>query len=219
MSLSGDGIVKLRQGLWAAGIFLFALAVRFIYLWQIRETPLTEILLIDSETYDRLARLILSGEYRGEQTYAVNFLYPWFLAAIYTVGKAGTVLIAQAVLDSLSCLLVYWLGCRLFSRPVGILAGVTMALYGPLVFYTGALLTPTLITLLGLVAVSLLVKFNETPRGPLVFAAGVVIGLATLTRGNNILLLIAGAIYLVVALGSWRRALWPATVMSFLVRI
>jgi 4-amino-4-deoxy-L-arabinose transferase-like glycosyltransferase/Flp pilus assembly protein TadD len=207
-------MVKLRQGLWAAGIFLLALAVRLFYLWQIRETPLTEILLIDSETYDRLAKLILSGEYRGEQTYAVNFLYPWFLAAIYAVGKTGTILIVQAVLDSLSCVIVYWLGCRLFSRPVGVLAGVVMALYGPLVFYTGALLTPTLITFLGLVAVSLLVKYNDTPRWPLVFAAGIVIGLATLTRGNNILLLVAGAIYLAVSLGSWRRTVRPAAVMT-----
>lgn len=206
----------IRRGYWALGISLLSLITRFLYLWQIRETPLTEVLLIDSETYDRLAQLILNGEYRGEQTYAVNFLYPWFLAAIYAVGKAATapVFIVQAVLDSMSCLLVYWLGCRLFTRPAGIVAGIIVALYGPLVFYTGALLTPTLITFLGLVAVSLLVKYSEVQRWPLVFVTGVVIGLATLTRGNNVLLLAAGAIYLFIALGSWRRAIRPAVAMA-----
>ena len=53
-------------------VFVFALALRVIYLWEIHDSPITELLLIDSETYDRLARLILSGEYPGEEVYAVN---------------------------------------------------------------------------------------------------------------------------------------------------
>jgi hypothetical protein len=94
-----------------------ALAVRLLYLWSIRGTPLVDILLIDSETYHRLARSILGGTFRGEEVYAMNPLYPYFLAGVYAMG-GGAKLLAYAVqagLDAASCATIAWIGIRLFG--------------------------------------------------------------------------------------------------------
>jgi len=130
-----------------------ALVVRLAYLWSIRGTPLTDALLIDSETYDRMARLILAGKFHGEEVYAMNPLYPYFLAGVYTIFGASqfAVLVVQAVIDAGSCAMIAWLGWTFCGRATGVLAGVIAAVYGPLVFYCGALFTPTLILFLVLV--------------------------------------------------------------------
>jgi tetratricopeptide (TPR) repeat protein len=192
-------------------IFLVALAVRLLYLLDIRHTPLLQVLLIDSDTYDRLARLILAGKFHGEEVYAMNPLYPYFLAGVYAVGGGAklTVLAAQAVLDAGSSAMIAWLGWRFFGRGTALLAGFAAALYGPFVFYTGALLTPTLILFLLLVAVVLLAEWKVGRRGWVVFGAGVLLGLAALGRGGNALLVPLLLVFFRVETGNWRRALRP----------
>ncbi len=170
-------------------LFLAALAIRLVHIAQISGTPLTQILLIDSETYDRLARLILSGGFRGEDVYSMNILYPWFLAAVYAVaGGPAAVLVVQAVLGALSVVMIHRLAGRLFGGGTALLAGAGAALYGPLVFYTGTLLTPTIIVFNGLAAITALDAWRDDPRAPTVAAAGAAIGLMALARGNNLLL-------------------------------
>jgi tetratricopeptide (TPR) repeat protein len=151
---------------------------------------MVEVLLIDSETYDRLGRLILEGRFQGEEVYSMNILYPYFVALVYLLGKGSlwAVLGIQAVLDSLSCVIVYWLGTRLFDNRVAMLAGIAGAVYGPMVFYSGSLLTPTLITFLILVATAILVRYQDRVSGKSALLAGVVLGLSALGRGNSLLL-------------------------------
>lgn len=171
-------------------ISLLALLVRLAYAWSIRNTPLAEILLIDSETYDRLARLILDGQFHGETVYSMNVLYPYFLAGVYTLLGDGVlpVLVVQAVLDSVTCLLLIWIGLRLMGRAPALIAGLGYALYGPAVFYTGTLLTPTLINLLAMGALALLVRYRSRPQVVSATLAGVVLGLCALGRGNAMLM-------------------------------
>lgn len=173
----------------AALIFVLALVVRLAYLGQVRGTPLTGALLIDSDTYDRFARQILSGTFGGENVYAVNVLYPYFVALLYALGKGSLLfaLHAQAALDALTCALTAWIAARHFGPGTGLGTGVLLALSGPLVFYSGALLTPTLVTFLGVVALAVLTRWQDDPRARWAMAAGLVVGLATLARGNNLL--------------------------------
>jgi len=189
-------------------VFLAGLAVRIAHLLVIRGTPLTDILLIDSDTYDRLARAIRGGTYGGEPAYAMNLLYPWFIAAVYVLAKNSliAVLALQTVLDAASGALAAWVGARLFGRAAGWIAGLGVAAYAPMVFYSGALLTPTLITFLGLVAVALLVAYGAGPRASLAVWAGLAIGFATLGRGNNLLMALAAPLAIAVAAGTRRRA-------------
>jgi tetratricopeptide (TPR) repeat protein len=177
-------------------LFLAALALRLLYLREIRGTPLAELLLVDSETYDRFARKILSGAFRGEEVYSMNVLYPYFLAGVYALFKGPwtSALPAQAFLDSLSCVLLYRVGIPFFGRAVALGGAALAVLYGPFIFYSGALLTPALIGFLGLLALFLLTRYERSPGPLLAIAAGLAIGLATLGRGNNLLLLPTGLV-------------------------
>jgi len=190
---------------------LVALVVRLGYVLGIRNTPLTDVLLIDSETYDRLARLILSGKFHGEEVYAMNPLYPYFLAAVYAVSGASrfAVFFVQAIMDAGSCAMIAWLGWRFFGRWTGVLAGVLAAFYGPLVFYCGALLTPTLILFLLLVALVFLARWITERRGRWCFWAGVFLGLAALGRGSNALFVLLGLGVFRVGTGNWRGVFKP----------
>ena len=170
-------------------VFGLALLFRAVYLVEIRGTPLVQMLLIDSTTYDRFAHMILEGRFRGEEVYSMNILYPWFLALIYKIawGK-GAVLCLQALIDSCSCVMIARLGRRHFNGRVGLWSGIVAALYGPFIFYSGALLTPTLIHFFCLATLLLLARYADAPAWPVAFAAGLTLGLASIGRGNSILL-------------------------------
>jgi tetratricopeptide (TPR) repeat protein len=190
-------------------VFLVALVIRFLYLLGIRHSPLTDVLLIDSETYDRLARMILGGTFRGEEVYAMNPLYPYFLAGVYALGEGSKLLAfgVQAGLDAASCAMIAWIGIRLFGAWTGGLAGLGAAVYGPLVFYTGTLLTPTIIVFLMLVTTVLLVRYQMRPGWRWALSAGIVLGLASLGRGNNFLLVPLAALFFRIHGGGWKPAL------------
>ena len=200
--------IEAQRATWipALCLFLCALTVRLIYLYQVRDTPLFDALLIDSETYDRFAQLILKGQFRGEEVYSVNILYPYFLALIYAVfGRSWIVVGAlQAVMDAASCVLISWIAERLFDRRVGLTAGVLAAAYGPFIFFSGALLTPTVINFFLLLTLFLLLRDRDRRRWPL--TAGLCLSLAVLGRGSNLLLLPAGLVFFRQAAGSWRKA-------------
>ena len=180
---------------WAAillplALFLVALALRLAYLREIAGTPLTEVLLVDSETYDRFARLILGGAFRGEETYSMNILYPWFLALVYSLtgGGPAAALLAQAFLGALNCVLIARIGSHFFGRAVGFAGGFAAAIYGPFIFYSGAILTPTIVNFFCLLALAFLAAHEGRRRTGSVFAAGIAVGLAALGRGNSALL-------------------------------
>ncbi len=223
MNAAGDG-----RGLTARDVLiviLVAIAVRAVHLAFIWRSPITEVLLIDSDTYQRFAARILDGTFRGEDVYSLNVLYPYVLASIQRVFSPGVhpVLVTQSLVDTIACALVAAIGARAFDRRVGLWAGIVAAVYGPLVFYAGTLLTPTFIgtfTLIGLFAMmrvgspgrSRETGHASTPHGEdraaLGWAAlaGVGFGLAALMRGNAILILFAAPIVYRVQTGSWRRA-------------
>ncbi len=172
------------------GVFLLALLLRIAYLIEIKGTPVADLLLIDSETYDRFARMIMAGEFRGEDIYSMNILYPWFLAVFYRLGGGEIALVpmVQAVLSSLSAVMIWWLGTRLFSNRVGLMAGIIAAIYGPFLFYSGAILTPALIDFLVLTMLVALELYRSSPGWKKTLIAGLLLGLASLGRGNAVLL-------------------------------
>ena len=115
------------RGFWI--VMLVALAVRLAYLTQIQGTPITDVLLIDANTYDAFARRILAGTFRGEDIYAMNPLYPYALAGLYALlgGAMSAALIAQAVLGAFNAGLVFALGRRMMGEPTAWLAGLAPA--------------------------------------------------------------------------------------------
>jgi len=175
----------------ALGIFLLALSVRLIYLWQIRSSPFFDMPMVDAGWHDSWARSLLQQHWIYGQVFFRAPLYPYFLAAAYALLGQGYLMarVAQAVLGSLSCLLVYALAGRLFNRSVALVAGVAASLYGMLIFFDAELLIVVLIVFLDLLLLWLLSGRDDRSGWVRPLLAGLVLGFSITARPNIILFL------------------------------
>jgi Flp pilus assembly protein TadD len=125
----------------AVAIFGIALLVRLLHLWQLGRAPFFTVLTGDSRAYDAWAQRIAQGDWFGHEVFYQAPLYPYFLGAIYAAAGHDVPIarICQAIIGSLSCVLLGFAGWRLFSKPAGIVAGLMMALYAPAIFFDGLL--------------------------------------------------------------------------------
>ena len=207
----GIGAVRLRREKAILGAILTAaLGVRLAYLYQAVDTPLFDVLLIDSEFYDRRARAIVAGDWLGDQPFFMNPLYPYFLAAIYALlgAEYWWVGVVQAVLGTGSCYLIYALGRKLWRPQIGLLAAGMAAFYQPYVFYDGALLTAAPITFLNLAALYCLAHAQGAARW--LWGAGLLLGLSATARPMVLLFVAVVAGWFVAQWGrrGWRQWGW-----------
>jgi tetratricopeptide (TPR) repeat protein len=168
-------------------IFLVALAVRLIHLWQIKPSPFFEVLLGDANGYDEWARRLAAGDWLGTEVFYQAPLYPYFVGGVYAVfGRDLLILrVIQALIGSASCVLLGMTGIRLFSKPVGAIAGFALALYAPAIFFDGLIQKSVLdmfFVCLGLWLVSRILTGNRGPGNWV--ALGVAMGGLALTREN-----------------------------------
>ena len=207
----GIGAVRLgREKAILGAILTAALGVRLAYLYQAVDTPLFDVLLIDSEFYDRRARAIVAGDWLGDQPFFMNPLYPYFLAAIYALlgAEYWWVGVVQAVLGTGSCYLLYALGRKLWRPQIGLLAAGMAAFYQPYVFYDGALLTAAPITFLNLAALYCLAHAQGAARW--LWGAGLLLGLSATARPMVLLFVAVVAGWFVAQWGrrGWRQWGW-----------
>jgi len=187
-------------------ILLVALALRLanaVFLpWQGGDRVVS-----DMKGYDRAAVALLNQQPLSVHTAEKHLFHPlgsdtyhppgyyYFLAGVYAVAGHSylAVRIVQALLDALTCLLVYSISRQIFGEAAGLLAAALAAVYPPFVFYTGVLLTETLSTFFLAAATWALLKTfgvsKQTPKVCWLALAGLLLGLAALTR--NVLLLAA----------------------------
>jgi tetratricopeptide (TPR) repeat protein len=125
----------------ALAVFSAALVVRLVHIWQIRRSPFFDVLLGDARAYDDWARRIAGGDWVGRDVFYQAPLYPYFLGVIYRVAGRDllVVRVCQAIVGSASCALLALAASRIFSRPVGVIAGLALALYAPAIFFDGLL--------------------------------------------------------------------------------
>jgi predicted membrane-bound mannosyltransferase len=131
-----------RNGQFASGlliVFLGALLVRLIYLWELRDADVSFILVGDAYLYDRWAREIARGDWLGRAPFYQAPLYPYFLAALYKLLAPSLVVVrlVQALLGATACVLLALAGRAFFSPAVGLIAGGILAAYAPAVFFDG----------------------------------------------------------------------------------
>jgi 4-amino-4-deoxy-L-arabinose transferase-like glycosyltransferase len=184
-------------------LFVGALALHVFFLLQYAESPFCWAPRLDDLFHDIMARQILEGKLPAEPYFRAP-AYGYLLALWYQVFGVQNFLlarIAQGVLGSVAVVLLYATGCRVFSNRVGLLAGVTMALYGPLVFHISDLHT-TVIEVFCACLVARLYSEAYLRRGegrpvlPWAFAAGVVLGLWATARPNGLIAIPAGMLFL-----------------------
>ncbi|MCK4305892.1 MAG: tetratricopeptide repeat protein, partial [Candidatus Eisenbacteria sp.] len=221
-----------RNGaLLGAAIFLLALTLRVIYVLQSRANPQFFIPLMDGGYHDEWAWQLATGSWEPSGPFFRAPLYPFFLGAIYAVCGHDYLLarLLQAVVGSGSCVLVFLIGSRLFSRASGVLAGVGAAVYWILIYYDNELLIPVLFVFLVLAFFYALISALDmggstaaaTPRRPdrhtiLSAASGALYGLAAIARPNILILLpaLAWAFHRAVKRGFPKRAVVTFTLIA-----
>ena len=172
----------------------------------------------DTADYDEIALNILAGEGFVSRTNWYGFemrswrapFYPMFLALVYKVFFYSHLMVkvCQAVVGAVTVVLVYRIGLVL-HRPSALLAGFVAAFYGPFWAAANEVMTEVWFTFWLILALWLLVVADS--RRHYLIGAGVVLGLAALTRPVGLILW--GA-YTVYALRRQRRATYAILFVS-----
>lgn len=200
VTLAGPRLLA-RPWVVPAGIMLLAFLVRGLFLVAWRPG---EVLTNDAAGYDVLAMMLLErGEFGvrpGQPLANLQPGYPLFLAGVYALfghhlwAARG----AQALVGALTALLAFLLGRRLFGERAGILAAGGVALSPELVAASSLLLTEVWFAFLLSVAVWAFLAGESSGSPARSVAAGLAVGVASLTRGAALVLLpvMAGSILL-----------------------
>lgn len=175
------------------GILVVILLVAFaLRVWKIQGDP---ILGLDGDWNRTIAVNLLEGRGYTSATQPpfapTDFrtpLSPLFVAANYVLfGRSDyPVMYIQAMLDLVTCALVFQIGRKLFGAAVGILGTFLAATFVSSVAVTASLYTESLYFLLIVLFTRLLLDYPRIGKGKLL-VIGVLIGLATLTRPLTIL--------------------------------
>ncbi|HUQ86513.1 MAG TPA: tetratricopeptide repeat protein [Vicinamibacterales bacterium] len=122
-------------------IFFVALAARLIHIWQLRASPFFDTLLGDANGYDKWAQRLAAGDWIGTDVFYQAPLYPYFLGGVYAIAGRDLLIvrILQAAIGSASCVLLGLAAARLFSKRVGVIAGLALALWAPAIFFDSLL--------------------------------------------------------------------------------
>jgi len=183
-------------------ILTFALGVRLLWVFVTGWQPTPDD---DAFRYDFAARALADGRgyihLDGTPTAFWPPGYPLLLATVYAVFgesvKAAQLL--NVAMGTATVALVYLIGRRTLGATAALIGSAIAAAFPSLVFFTGVTVSEVAFTFLALLAVFLLVMEaqSEQPLDPsagsgqrlrLLLAAGLVLGLASLVRGQALLL-------------------------------
>jgi 4-amino-4-deoxy-L-arabinose transferase-like glycosyltransferase len=174
----------------------------------------------DAVDYQRLAvRLVTTGAYANERGMLISLrppLYPAMVAQIYRafgLENNDAVRAIQAGLGLLTTVLVYRLGVLAYSRQVGLCAAALHSFYPSLLSYENLLLSEIVFTFLAVAFSWLMVEAICRQGAAWLAAAGVVLGLAALTRSIMLPFLPLVALYVAACWnGTWVRRTLAAVI-------
>jgi tetratricopeptide (TPR) repeat protein len=190
------------RSVWALVIFGLALALRIIYLLQVRANyPGWDTPTIDPLYHDLWAKQIASGNILGSGPFFRAPFYGYFLGLIYAIFGSSLVIakIIQHLIGAVSCSLIFLFADRYFGRKIGIISGLISAFYWVFIYFEDELLLDSLLVFLSVILVWLLLRAYEKTSPGRFFAAGLILGLAAITRPNFLALLPVIAIWVFYA--------------------
>ena len=175
---------------WLYVLFAAAFLVKLAYVIQSSGGLHVTVPIMDSKYYDKEAQDIAHGHLVRKDAFFMGPLYPYVLAAIYSIfGRDFMIVrIVQVLGGSLSVVLTYLIGKRVFRPSVAFAGVVMLVLYGSTTFHEGEMLMEWLGTLINLTALYVLLR-SPAKRGYFTYAlAGFLIGLSALARANILVL-------------------------------
>jgi tetratricopeptide (TPR) repeat protein len=185
-------------------------ASRLVYLTYLRSNPFFAEPILDSKLYDSWALKIAAGGWLGQGVFFMGPLYPYFLALIYLVvghNPFAAVAVQQAV-GVMSCLLVFLIARKVCGTLVALTATVTLAFYGPLLFFEGLLLPEFLGIFVSMLWLYLLVRAGVSIGLGTCLLSGVFLGLSALVRGSALVFLVGILLWFILRLGIRNRRTW-----------
>ena len=168
-------------------ICFISLLVRLIHIAEISGTrPFYQELYNDAKVADQWGREIAAGDILGRGVPEQDPLYAYFIGLIYSVFGHNILLVIliQAFVGSLSSLLVFYIGKRLFNQAVGIMAALLWSFHPIIIFYEGVIMKEGLAVFLMLFALYTIFLARDTRYRRYWLLGGVFTGLSALTRGN-----------------------------------
>ena len=152
--------------------------------------PQSDAPVIDEASYDDWAVELAAGDWRGDEVFFQEPLYPYFLGVLYSVFGRDLLIVRliQASLGVLTCWLVAKLGSRLGGDWAGVLAGLLIACLPSLVLLPCLLLKPNLHLPLFCAAALLLTRPGAGGIRRW-FVIGLFTGSCALLRGNSLVIL------------------------------
>lgn len=204
---------RLPAGAFAA-LLLLALALRLAFVFMV--PPVIQF--PDGREYVEVARSLLAGHGFGLQTLRPPG-YPVFIAAVWSItGESLLALrVAEALLGTLTAVLVGVFGARWFGRRAGLLAMAIATLHPVLAFLPATQYSENLIVLVCVLAYGCMLGALADARAGLGrwMAGGALLGLAALIRPNAVILapgILLGATWPMARAG--RRWLLPAVTVA-----
>ncbi|MEP7051089.1 MAG: glycosyltransferase family 39 protein, partial [Pseudomonadota bacterium] len=172
-------------------VFSFALIVALLFLLVIWPNQSQIIRADDPYGFSVLGRSIAEGRGLAQlahpdlPTMRRAPLYPAFIALLYILGGPNTMLVrlAQCLLAAGSATLAFAIGERVFSRSVGLLAGVLCAIHPMMLRYAPDLQVEACLTFFMTLMVWCGVRFVDEPTAKRGFALGAVGALGALIKG------------------------------------
>ncbi|SRR6266436_850365 len=133
-------------------------------------------------------------------------VYPVFLVLTMVNGKSYvTIVILQSIIGAGTSLCAYLIGKKLFDRKTGLLAALGVAVYPYFVMHDTALQETGLFTFLTALAILLLLKSRRSASKVVWVIAGLVLGLAVLTRTTLVVFVPFAFLWLLFLAGVTRR--------------
>ncbi len=186
-----------------------ALLLQMLYLAESSRDPTLAFPLLDAGVYHEEAQRLAAGQPPADGAFFQPPLFPVVLGVLYRV--AGVSIFAarlfQATCATVSCVLLAAITWRLFGRTAGLLAGLMLAAYGPFLFFTSQLLPTTPAILLNLLGLWWLLLTLTRPAAWRYLVFGFLVGLATITVPNSVMLFVIalGALVGQMLRPPWRR--------------
>jgi len=164
-------------------IFLISLLLRLSFA-VIHDEPVIH----DQEGYDTLAMNLLQyhefSPVKGQPTAYCTPLYPMFLSVIYFFFGHSYLWarIAQALLGSVVCLILYFITKEVFNKPIALVSMFFMSIHYFFLKFSALLTSENLFTFWVALSVLFLVKFFKNPSYLYAGLFGLMSSFATLTR-------------------------------------
>ncbi|MCP4649489.1 MAG: tetratricopeptide repeat protein [PVC group bacterium] len=174
------------------GVFFVAFFLRLVYLYQYKNNPFFLSPVIDALSHYLYAMRMSQGDWllKGEVVGRAP-LYVYFLAFLFKMFGSGyfAARIVQMLLGALNCVLVYFLGKKVFNRYVGAIAAFICSAYGVLIYFDAEFLYVGLGIFVNLLLLLFVLHTVESPRFWKWICCGMLFGMGLQTNALIILFL------------------------------